>query len=143
MLFGWWKKRKLVEEAQQMEQQRLQEKELQKAREEANAYAYNIDTFYRICDMVRSLPQKRKIVVVQRKNTFEDNSERNWWYLVTAREMARQHRLNGATWISTCNHSLYAFYAPTNVNYKFRQALEEFYKGGYRIQRIRYYNLEY
>ena len=93
--------------------------------------------------MVRSLPKKRKIVVVQRKNTFKDNSDRNWCYLKTAREMARQHRLNGTTWISTCNHSLYAFYAPTKVDYKFRQALEEFYKGGYRIQRIRYYNLDY
>lgn len=143
MLFGCWKKRKLAKEAKKQEEQRIQEEKIQKAREDMNAYAYNVETFYRICDMVRSLPKKRKIVVVQRKNIFKDDSDRNWWYLNTARKMACQHRLNGATWISTCNYSLYAFYAPVDVDFRFRQALEDFSKGGYRIQRIRYYNLEY
>jgi len=143
MLFGWRKKRKLAEETKKREEQRIQEEALQKAREECNAYADNLETFYRICDMVRSLPKKRKIVVVQRKNTFKDDSDRNWWYLNAARKMSSQHRLNGATWISFCNYSLYAFYAPTDVDFRFIQALEEFSKGGYHIQRIRYYDLEY
>lgn len=143
MLFGWLKKRKLAEEAKKQEKQRIQEEALQKAREESYAYTDNVQTFYRICDMVRSLPKERKIVVVQRNGIFQDDSDRNWWYLKTAREMARQHRLNGATWISFCNYSLYAFYMPTKIDDNFRQALEDFSRGGYHIQRIRYYNLEY
>lgn len=97
MLFGWKKKRKLAEEVKKREEQRIKEDTLLEAMKESYAYADNINTFYRICDMVRSLPKKRKIVVVQRKNIFKDDSDRNWCYLKTAREMASQHRLNGAT----------------------------------------------
>ena len=143
MLLGRMKKRKLAKEAKKQEEQRIKEEAIKETREEMNAYADNLQTFYNICHMVRSLPKKRKIVVVQRKNTFKDDSDRNWWYLKAAREMASQHRLNGAIWISSCNYSLYAFYAPINLDYKFIQALEEFSKGGYHIQRIRYYDLEY
>lgn len=143
MFFSSRKKKKLAEEAQKMEQQRLQEEAIQKAKKEADAYHANLHTFYSICDMVRSLPKKREIVVVQRKNTFTDKSHRNWCYLQIAHEMKRQHRLHGKTWMSDYNESLYAFYAPTKVDYKFRRALEEFSKNGYLIQRIRYYSFNY
>lgn len=143
MFFSSRKKKKLAEEAQKMEQQRLQEEAIQKAKKEADAYHTNLDTFYRICDMVRSLPKKRQIVVVQRKNTFKTKSDRNWCYMQIAQEMKRQYRLYGKTWMIDYNDSLYAFYAPTKVDYKFRRAIEEFSKEGYLIQHIRYYSFNY
>ena len=143
MLFGWWKKRKLAEEAKKQEEQRIQEEAIQKAREESNAYAYNIETFYRICDMVSSLPKERQIVVVQRRNIFKDKSDRNWFYKQLAFEMCRKHRASGQNWMSCYDDSLYAFYSPTKLTYEFRQALKEFSKDAYLIQRIRYYRSDY
>ena len=139
MFFGWRKRKKLEEETKKQEQQRI----LEEAKIEAYAYSANLETFYKICDMVRSLPKKRQIVVVQRKNSFQDDSRRNWWYMKAAREMRHQNRVNGAKWISFCNYSLYAFYMPVKLDYDFRQALADFSKGGYLIQRIRYYHFNY
>ena len=47
------------EEAQKMEQQRLQEEAIQKAKKEADAYHTNLDTFYMI---YRKLPRSLKVV---------------------------------------------------------------------------------
>ena len=70
-------RKKLAEEALKKEQERLlREKTLQEAR----AYYKNIGTFFRITEMVRSLPKERQIVVVQRISVFKDNHERNRCY---------------------------------------------------------------
>lgn len=143
MLFGWWKKRKLAEEAKKQEKQRIQEEAIQKAREESNAYAANVQAFYEICHMVRSLPKERQIVVVQRRNIFKDKSDRNWFYKQLAHEMCRKHRASGQNWMSDYDDSLYAFYAPTKLTHEFRNALIEFSKDGYVIQGIRYYRSDY
>ena len=108
MFFSSRKKEKLAEEAQQKEQARLKQ---EAAIQEANAYSANLETFYRICDMVRSLPKKRQIVVVQRINIFKDNHERNQCYLNLAKEMRRYNRVLGSKWITFNDGSLYAFYA--------------------------------
>lgn len=136
MFFSSRKKKRLAEvQAQEQAQARL--------KQETYAYSANLETFYRICDMVRSLPKKRQIVVVQRKNTFKNNQNRNWRYLKLAEEMRRHYRAVGLKWITSDDGSLYAFYAPTKVDYEFRRALKEFSKGGYHIQRIRYYHFNY
>ncbi|MBQ2835622.1 MAG: hypothetical protein IJE68_02155 [Clostridia bacterium] len=141
MFFSSRKKKRLAEaQAQEQEQARLKQ---EAAIQEASAYTKNAKTFYRICDMARSLPKERQIVVVQRKNTFKDNYARSLAYMKTAREMRRQYQLNGNKWISAYNDSLYAFYLPTKVNFQFTRALLKFSKGGYLIQRIRYYHFDY
>ena len=138
MFFSSRKKKKLAEEAQAQEQARINLKQ-EVALQETNAYQTNVKTFYRICDMVRSLPKKRQIVVVQRINTFKDDYDRNRGYMELARNISRQHRINGTKWISAYNGSLFAFYSPTRLGFNFNQALKEFSKDGYVIQRIRYY----
>lgn len=140
MFFSSRKKKKLESEAKKQEQQRI---EKEKAHKEALSYSANLNTFYRICDMVRSLPKERQIVVVQRKNIFKNNHERNWCYLKLAKQMRQESLYNGKTWISDSSKCLYAFYAPIYVDYNFRQALKEFSKDGYLIQRIRYYHFNY
>ena len=150
MFFSSRKREKLLEKAlskvqainQAQEQARLNHKR-EVALQETNAYQENVQTFYRICDMVRSLPKKRQIVVVQRKNIFKGNHDRNSCYLKLAKQMRHEYLYNGKAWISDNYNCLYAFYAPTKIDSKFRQALEEFSKGGHRIQRIRYYYFNY
>lgn len=140
MFFSSRKKKELAEEAQAQEQARLKQ---EAALKEVYAYSKNSETFYRICDMVRSLPKERQIVVVQRKNISKSNHDRNSCYLKIAKRMRHEYLYNGKNWISDNHNCLYAFYAPTKLDYKFRQALEEFSKGGYLIQRIRYYYFNY
>lgn len=143
MFFGSRKKKKLAEEARQKEQQRIQEEAFKKACAECSAYAENAETFYRICDMVRSLPKKRHIVVVQRENVFRSNSDRNYAYLKLARKLHYQHQSTGQRWMSAFGENddaLYAFYEPTKMTYHFRNALDKFSEDGYRIQHIRYYS---
>jgi len=143
MLFGWRKKRKLAEETKKQEEQRLQEEALQKEKNEAAAYKENIEKFYMICDMVRSLPKERQIVIVQRRNIFKEKSDRSWFYKQLAHEMFRKHRAYGQNWMSDYDDSLYAFFAPTKLTYEFKKVLKEFSKDGYVIQRIRYYHFDY
>ena len=143
MFFSSRKKKRLAEaevQAQKQEQACLKQ---EAALQEAYAYSKNINTFYRICDMVRSLPKERQIVVVQRKNEFSDKHYQNACYLKLAEKMRSEYRRFGNTWMHDEDNCLYAFYAPTNLDYKFRQALKEFSKGGYIIQRIRYYHFNY
>lgn len=141
MFFSSRKKKRLAEaQAQEQEQARLKQ---EAAIQEAYAYHKNISTFYRICDMVRSLPKERQIVVVQRKNEFSDNHHRNACYLKLAEKMRSEHRRFGKTWMHDEDNCLYAFYAPTKLDYNFRQTLKEFSKGGYLIHRIRYYHFNY
>lgn len=145
-MLSWTRRIVSLKEARKQEEERQriqQEAAAQKAVDEVTAYAYNSETFYRICDMVRSLPKKRHIVVVQRENVFKSNSDRNDAYLWLARRLHYQHLITGKRWMSAFgeNHdALYAFYEPTKVNYEFRDALGKFSKDGYRIQRIRYYS---
>lgn len=141
MFFSSRKNKRLAEaQAQEQEQARLKQ---EAAIQEVYAYNKNINTFYRICDMVRSLPKERQIVVVQRKNIFKDNHDRNSCYLKLAKQMRHEYLYNGKTWISDNYNCLYAFYAPTKMDYKFRQSLKDFSKGGCLIQRIRYYHFNY
>lgn len=129
---------------QEEERQRIQqEAATQKARDERNAYAENEETFYRICDMVRSLPKKRHIVVVQRENVFKSDSDRNYAYLMLARKLHYQYQSTGKRWMSAFgknDDALYAFYEPTKLYPHFDNALVKFSKDGHRIQRIRYYS---
>ena len=143
MFFSWCKKRKLAAEAKKQEEQRIKEEEIRKEKEYAAAYNANLETFYKICDMVRSLPKERQIVVIQRRNIFKENSVRSWFYKQLAHEMFLKHRAYGLNWMSDYDDSLYAFYAPTKMNPEFREALKEFSKNGYIIQRIRYYHFDY
>lgn len=143
MFFGWYKKRKLAAEAKRQEEQRIQEEELEKQRKEVAAYKENLEKFYMICDMVCSLPKERQIVVVQRRNIFKEKSDRSWFYKQLAHEMFRKHRAYGLNWMSDYDDSLYAFYAPTNFTHEFKQALLQFSKDGYVIQRIRFYKFNY
>ena len=141
MFFSSRKKKRLAEtQAQEQEQTRLKQ---EAALQEAYAYSKNINTFYRVCDMVRSLPKERQIVVVQRKNEFSDNHYRNACYLKLAQKMKSEYRRFGKTWMRDDDNCLYAFYMPTKIDDKFRKALTEFSKGGYIIQRIRYYHFNY
>lgn len=143
MFIGSRKKAKLAEEARKQEQRRIQEEVEQKRQEFVEAHRENLATFYRICDMVRSLPKKRHIVVVQRENVFKSNSDRNWAYLTLARSLHYKHQSTGQKWLSAFgenNDALYAFYEPTKLSLEFERALEKFSKDGYRIQRIRYYS---
>lgn len=143
MFFSSRKKKKLAEEARKLEQQRIEQEAIQKIKQEAAAYKANLETFTRICDMVRSRPKERQLVVVQRRYIFKEKSERSWHYRQLAWEMFRKHRANGQKWMSYCDNSLYAFYAPTKLDDDFREALKEFSKDGYLIQRIRYYSYPY
>lgn len=136
MFFSSRKKKKLAEETQRKAQEEAQ-------RQEILAYNANLETFYTICDMVRSLPKKRQIVVVQRKNTFKNDQDRNWCYLKLAKKMLSQYRAFGLTWISSDDGSLYAFYLPDEMTFGFDKAILEFSKGAYRIQHIRYYHFNY
>lgn len=142
MFFRSRKKAKL-EEAQKQEQRRIQEEKEQKRQKFVEAHRENRVTFYRVCDMVRSLPKKRHIVVVQRENVFKSDSDRNWAYLQLARSLHYRHQSTGQKWLSAFgenNDALYAFYEPTKLSLEFESALEKFSKDGYRIQRIRYYS---
>ena len=128
MFFSSRKKKKLEAEAKKQEQQHIQEEASKKVQSEVYAYSANVETFYKICDMVRSLPKERQIVVVQRKNIFASKSDRNWWYMKMAKEMRHQYQFCSKTWISGYNGSLYAFYAPTRLTTEFRTALKNFSK---------------
>ena len=143
MFFSSRKKAKLAEEARRQEQLRIQE-EVEKERQKfVEAHKENLATFYRICDMVRSLPKKRHIVVVQRENVFKSDSDKNWAYLKLARRLHYKHQSTGQKWLSEFgenNDALYAFYEPTKLSLDFEIALEKFSKDGHRIQRIRYYS---
>ena len=143
MLFSWRKKKKLEAEAKKQEEQRIVEESLEESLKEAYAYSENVKTFYKICDMVRSLPKERQIVVVQRVNFFKDKSDRNWFYKQLAHEMFWKHRQNGKKWMSDFENSVYAFYAPTRLTHEFRQVLKDFSKGGHLIQHVRYYHFNY
>ena len=144
MFFMSQKKARLEEEKRKQEQLRIQEEAtIQKARDERNAYAENEETFDRICDMVRSLPKKRHIVVVQRENVFKSDQDRNLAYIQLARRLHHRHLITGQRWMSAYgqnNDALYAFYEPTNLYPHFDGALVNFSKDGHRIQRIRYYS---
>lgn len=143
MFFNSRKQAKLEEENRKKEQQRLEEENARKEREYHIAFSANKDIFYNICHMVRSLPKEREIVVVQRKNIFKDNHDRNKCYLEMAKRMSREHRLFGKKWISGYDDSLYAFYKPTLYTYELVEPLRNFSKDGYRIQRIRYYREQF
>lgn len=143
MFFISRKKAKLAEEAQKQEERRIQEEKEQKRQKFVEAIEENLATFYGICDMVRSLPKKRHIVVVQRENVFKSDSDRNWAYIQLARSLHYKHQSTGQKWMSAFgenNDALYAFYEPTKLSLEFERALEKFSKDGYRIQRIRYYS---
>ena len=138
--FGSRKNKKLEEESRKKEQQRLEEEAAKKAHEYHVACDENKKIFVdTICHMVRSLPKKRQIVVVQRKNTFNSKESRNYCYLDMANRMSREYRRCKRTWISGYDDSLYAFYAPTKLTPEFEWAIKNLSKGGYRIQHIRYY----
>ena len=120
--------------------QKRQEDEKAKQEHEYNvAFTANKEIFKKICHMVRSLPKERQIVVVQRVDIFVDNHDRNECYMDMAQLMSKAHRLSGREWIHGYNDSLYAFYKPNWFTCSFMEALLEFSKDGYRIQRIRYY----
>ena len=140
MFFSWRKKRKLDKEQHHLQEELIKKEILEK---EATAYSTNLETFYKICDMVRSLPKERQIVVVQRRNIFKEPSDRSWFYKQIAHEMFHRHKACGEKWMSDYDDSLYAFYAPTRLDYHFRKALKKFSKDGYVIQRIRYYHFDY
>ena len=143
MFFSSRKKKKLAEEARKLEQQRIQEEAERKRFISANAFVDNKVIFNNICNLVRSLPKERHIVVVQRQNVFRSNSDRNWAYLQLARTLHYKHQSTGQNWLSAYgenNDSLYAFYEPTKLTLEFEKTLEKFSKDGYRIQRIRYYS---
>jgi len=92
--------------------------------------------------MVRSLPKKRHIVVVQRENVFESDQDRNWAYIQLARRLHNMNKSTSQKWLSAFGENddaLYAFYEPTKLNCDFELALKKFSKDGHRIQRIRYY----
>lgn len=142
----WTRRTVSLKEARKQEEERQrieQEAAIQKSRDERNAYAENAEIFYRICNMVRSLPKKRHIVVVQRENVFSSNSDRNHAYLMLARRLHYQRQSTGRRWMSAYGENddaLYAFYEPTELYPHFDSALVKFSKDGYRIQRIRYYS---
>lgn len=143
MFFISRKKAKLAEAERKQEQQRIQEEAEKKRKKFVEAHKENLATFYRICDMVRSLPKKRHIVVVQRENVFKSDSDRNWAYLKIARSLHYKHQSSGQKWLSGFgenNDALYAFYEPTELSIDFETALEKFSKDGHLIQRIRYYS---
>lgn len=142
MFFSSRKKAKL-EEARKQEQRRIQEEVEQKRQKFVEAHRENLATFYRICDMVRSLPKKRHIVVVQRENVFKSDSDRNWAYLKLARRLQYKHQSTGQKWLSDFgenNDALYAFYEPTKLSLEFREVLKKISEDGHRIRRIRYYS---
>ena len=144
MFFGSRKKAKLLEEeARKEEQARLQKELIRKRDETTAAYYANKEIFVKICHMVRSLPKKRQIVVVQRKYIFKDKHERNWCYLEMADQMRRQYRLTGSKWIRGFDDSLYAFYAPTKLDCSILNALRYFSEDGCRITHIRYYSFNF
>ena len=143
MFFSSRKKKKLAEEAQKQEQQRIQQEIEQKRIISTEAFVYNKVIFNNICNMVRSRPKERHIVVVQRKNVFRSNSDRNRAYLKLATRLHYKHQSTGQ--MLMCDYgsnsdALYAFYEPTKLTDKFEHALEIFSEDGYRIQRIRYYS---
>jgi len=143
MFFSSRKKAKLAEEARKQEQRRIQEEVEKKRQKFVEAHRENLATFYRICDMVRCLPKKRHIVVVQRENVFKSDSDRNYAYLMLARELHYQYQSTGKRWMSAFgknDDALYAFYEPSKLYPHFDNALVKFSKDGHRIQRIRYYS---
>lgn len=143
MFFSSRKKAKLAEEARRQEQLRMQKEAEQNRQKFVEAHKENMATFYKICDMVRSLPKKRHIVVVQRENVFKSDSDRNWAYLKLARKLHYKHQFTGQKWLSEFgenNDALYAFYEPTKLSLDFEIALKKISKDGHRIQRIRYYS---
>jgi len=139
MFFKSRKQAKIEEENRKKEQQFLEEEKAKKEREYHVAFNENERILYRIFDMVRSLPKERQIVVVQRKNIFRDSHERNQCYLNMAQRMSYEYWLHRKKWISGHDDALYAFYKPTDFSLELTRALGNFSKGGYRIQRIRYY----
>lgn len=142
MFFISRKKAKLEEERKQ-EERRIQEEAEQKRQNFIEAHRENLKTFYRICDMVRSLPKKRHIVVVQRENVFKSDSDRNWAYLKLARSLHYKHQSTGQTWIRAFGENkdaLYAFYEPTKLSFELEKVLGDFSKDGHRIHRIRYFS---
>lgn len=142
MFFTSRKKVKLAEESQKQEQQHIREEAERERQEFVEAHKENVATFYGICDMVRSLPKKRHIVVVQRENVFASDQDRNWAYIQLARRLHNMNKSTSQKWLSAFGENddaLYAFYEPTKLNCDFELALKKFSKDGYRIQRIRYY----
>ena len=143
MFFKSRKQAKIEEENRKKEHQLLEEEKVKKEREYHVAFNENERTLYRIFDMVRSLPKEREIVVVQRKNIFRDNHERNKCYLDMACRMSHEGWLYRKKWISGYDDALFAFYKTTDFSLDFISALENFSKDGYRIQRIRYYRARF
>ena len=141
MFFTFRKKAKLAEEAKKLELQLLQEEAAAREHENYTAYEENKKIFVNIiCHMVRSLPKRRQIVVIMRKDVFRDKYEKNKCYLALARKLYYDHRSN-VKWISGYNKSIYAFKMPTKLDEDFNKALLEISEGGYRIYRIRYYRI--
>ena len=137
------RKKAKLEEVQKQEQRRIQEEAEQKRQKFVEAHRENLATFYRICDMVRSLPKKRHIVVVQRENVFKSDSDRNWAYLKLAKRLHYKHQSTGQTWLKAFGENedaLYAFYEPTELTLGLRRVIEDFSKDGHRMQRIRYFS---
>lgn len=142
MFFISQKKEKL-EEARKQEQRRIQEEKEKKRQEFIEAYDENLVRFYRIFDMVRSLPKKRHIVVVQRENVFKSDSERNCAYLELARKLHYRHQSTGQKWMRAFGKNgdaLYAFYEPTKLSIELESVLRKLSEDGHRIQRIRYFS---
>lgn len=143
MFFSSRKKKKLAEEAQKQEQQRIQQEAKQKLIISTDAFVYNKVIFNNICNMVRSRPKERHIVVVQRKNVFRSNSDRNRAYLELATSLHYKHQSTGQMWMCAYGNNsdaLYAFYKPTKLTDELEHVLEIFSEDGFRIKHIRYYS---
>lgn len=135
------RKKKLAEEAA-----RKQAEDLKRAREEKRkqdeeiAYLHNQNAFYNICHMVKSLPKRRQVVVIQRYYNFYNDSHRSRCYMELVNRLKYEHRRNGTNYMFYHDGALIAFYAPTRLTLEFERALRNFSKDGCKFVHIRYYS---
>lgn len=135
------RKKDLEEEAARKHTADLERaKREQEKQEEDIAYLHNKNAFCNICHMVKSLPKKRQVVVVQRYYNFHNASHRNRCYLELAEKLKREHRRNGTNYMFGHNYSIIAFYAPTQLTLELDRALRYFSKDGHKFVHIRYYS---
>lgn len=134
------RKKKLEEEAARKHAKDLERaKQEQKKQAEQIAFLHNENAFYNICHMVKSLPKKRQVVVIQRYYNFYNDSHRNRCYLDLAKRLKREHYRNGTNYMFDHDYSIIAFYAPTRLTLEFERAIRNFSKDGCKFVHIRYY----